>query len=722
MTCWRNRRWTWVLLCALWVGGMTAWDARAAPPCLPQWRKLIRLELRDQPILEVVKKISDLTCYHFIVADQVRGRKITLIAEKAVSVRDVYSAFLSMLEVNELTLVKEGAYRRIVFSRQALQQPIPYSQGKFREAAQDQLVMYMLTVKHIDVFQLNNVLRQLASPAGRTIVFQPSSIILLVDYANNIQRLLKIVNELDVAEANVRERMYIVQILNGQAQEIVQRVQAIFQVQQIQPNQRRFGSNQIDENYRLSKIIADERTNRVIIVSGPMAFANVRGLLDKLDISLPDGGQVRLTRLRFAKADEIAQTLSQLAQGRSPMRGRAPIRASSTDLFQGEIRITPDKATNSLVIVANQRDYESLMRVIKQLDVRRKQIFIEAVIMEVSLEKTRELGAAFHGGLPLSTDTTNPSFALLGTRLSGLTSLVLDPASLMGLALGLRGPPLAGTSGLLGTGTSIPSFGVVLRAMQTNSDVDLISTPHVLATTNEEATLQVGQNVPFIAGTNFSSIGMGVGFPVQNIQRQDVALTLKLKPQVNAGDRVKIEIDLELTEIASQNRELGPTTTKRKIKTTVRVRDNQTIVIGGLIRDRQAKGVSKVPVLGDIPLLGALFRVEQNSTEKRNLLIFMTPHIVLTASDFRKIFQQKMRERQEFLDAYYTEKYKELRDSAKLRSTGVLDHVFRDHEYVESRAAREQQKKREAQKQKESQKELPRAQQVSPSKAPSPRD
>ncbi len=689
--------------------------------CRPQWRKQIRLELRDQPILEVVKKIAEFTCYNFIVADQVRGRKITLIAEKAVSVRDIYSAFLSMLEVNELTLVKEGAYRRIVFSRQALQQPIPYRQGKFREAAQDQLMMYMLTVKHIDVFQLNNVLRQLASPAGRTIVFQPSSIVLLVDYANNIKRLLKIVKTLDVAEANVRERMYIVQIQNGQAQEIVQRIQAVFQVQQLQPNQRKIGPNQPDENYRISKILADERTNRLIIVCGPMAFANARALIDKLDISLPDGGQVRLTRLRFAKADEIAQTLSQLAQGRAPARGRTPARASSTDLFQGEIRITPDKATNSLVIVANQRDYESLMRVIRQLDVRRKQIFIEAVIMEVSLEKTREIGAAFHGGLPLSNDTTNPSFALLGTRLSGLTSLVLDPASLMGLALGLRGPPLAGTTGLLGTGTSIPSFGVVLRAMQTNSDVDLISTPHVLATTNEEATLQVGQNVPFIAGTNFSSMGVGVGFPVQNIQRQDVALTLKLKPQVNAGDRVKIEIDLELTEIASQNRELGPTTTKRKIKTTVRVRDNQTIVIGGLIRDRQAKGVSKVPILGDIPLLGALFRVEQNSMEKRNLLIFMTPHIVLTASDFRKIFQKKMQERQEFLDAYYTQKYKELRDSAKLRATGVLDQVFREHEQVASRIEREKQKKLDKQKQKESQKEIPRAQQISPSKAPAPR-
>jgi type II secretory pathway component GspD/PulD (secretin) len=210
--------------------------------------------------------------------------------------------------------------------------------------------------------------------------------------------------------------------------------------------------------------------------------------------------------------------------------------------------------------------------------------------------------------------------------------------------------------------------------------VDLISTPHILTTTNEEATIQVGQNVPFIAGTNFAGAGIGIGFPVQNIQRQDVALTLKIKPQVNAGERVKLEIDLELTEIAGQNRELGPTTTKRKVKTTVRVQDNQTVVIGGLMRDRTSEGVSKVPILGDIPLIGNLFRVKNKSIEKRNLLIFMTPHIVLNSADFQKIFRQKMKERQEFLETFYAQKYKELQDRAEMRPTGALDQMLVDYD------------------------------------------
>lgn len=654
--------------------------------CRPQWRSKFKVRFEQKSLLDTVKWISKRTCYNFILSSQVRGQRISLIAEKPVGLSELYRAFLAALAVSDVAIVKKGKFRRLIYARNARRQAIPTYTGKrFPHSRRSEVVTYLLRPKFININTVSNVIRQLASARALTLPVYSSGVLILIDYAVNIHRLLKIIKELDVAEAGGRDKMFLVQVENGQAQDLVQKVSAIFHIMdRSRARAQRLRGQPIDESHRISKILADERTNRLILVCSQKAYMNAVGLIRKLDLPLAEGGLVRVHRLSYAKADEITQTLSQLTRAgarrarirrSSKRKTRAPSTPQTTDLFSGEVRISPDKETNSLIIVASQRDYENLMKVIRRLDIRRKQVFVEAVILEVSVDKTRDLGAAFHGGAPVDSDPNNPSFALFGTSLSGLNSLVLDPAALMGLSLGLRGPDIAGTSGLFGGSTGIPSFGVILRAIQTNSDVDIISTPHILTTTNEEATIQVGQNVPFIAGTSFSAAGLGVSFPVRNIQRQDVALTMRIKPQINAGDNVKLELDMELTEIAAQNPELGPTTTKRKVKTTVRVRDNQTVVVGGLMRDRISEGVAKVPFLGDIPLLGGLFRVKNRTMEKRNLLIFLTPHIILQASDFQRIFKKKMNERRKFLKMFYDNKARQDFINARLPGSrrGLVD-------------------------------------------------
>ncbi|HAA55018.1 MAG TPA: type II secretion system protein GspD [Myxococcales bacterium] len=673
-----------IILLLICVIGCIA-PAAAQARCKPQWRKRFRPPFQKEKLLNVVKWISEKTCYNFIVPKNIRGKELTILMEEPLRLYDVYRAFLVSLQSSAISIVRVGGYRKLIFTRNAKRRPIPlYLKGTFRHPKREDIVTYMLRVRHTDVNQLQSFIRQIVSPNGQIIPFQSGGVILLIDYANNIHRILKIVKKIDVESAGTKEKVFMIQVDNGQAQEIMQRVRTIFQVIPKNRLRGRRNAQQIDERFRLSKIMADERTNRIIVVCNKRAYENVKGLVRKLDIPLVDGGKIRVHYLRYAKAEEVAQTLSQLAQGQRTRRfarrgkkSKAPTGATAADLFQGEVRITADKGTNSLVIVSNQRDYENLMRVIRSLDLRRKQVFIEAVILEISLTKTRDLGAVFHGGIPLNTDEQNPEVAVFGTQLAGVNSLILDPAAMMGLALGLRGPEIPNSAGLLGSGTpGIPSFGVLLRALQTNTDVDIISTPHILTATNEEANIQVGQNVPFIAGTTFSSAGVGISVPVRNIQRQDVALTMKIKPLINAGDRIKMDVDLEVTEIAGQNPELGPTTTKRKIKTTIRVSDNQTAVIGGLMRDKVSDGVSKVPFLGDIPILGALFRVTKKSTEKQNLLVFLTPHIVSNAADFRRIFLQKMKERKQFLQTFYNGKSRMMK---KLHATpltgGLIDRI-----------------------------------------------
>ncbi len=655
--------------------------AQSKKRCRPQWRKRLKAPFEEAELMEFVKWIAKKTCYNFIIPDNLRRSRLTLITNKQnLTLRSYYTVFLTTLRSMSISVVKSGGFYRLFYTREARYHEIKtYLNGVFPRTNRDEMITYLLRVKYIEPNRLVSLLRQISSPHARLLTMRNTNIVLIIDYASNVRRVLKIARQLDIEEAEVKDQMFMIQIENGQAQEIVQRVRSIFQVI---PKERlkNYRFRQVDEAHRLSKILADERTNRLIVVCSKRAYKNLYSLVKKLDIPLADGGKIRVHYLLYAKADEIAQTLSQLAQGsrRRRYRRRRGAHAGATDLFQGEVRITPDKGTNSLVIVSNQRDYENLMRVIRKLDVRRKQVFIEAVILEISMDKARKLGTVFHGGVPVNDDPKKPEVALFGTQLAGVNSLIFDPSALMGLALGIRGPEIEGTSGLLGPGTpGIPAFGVLLRAIQSNTDVDIISTPHILTATNEEATIQVGQNVPFIAGTSFSTAGLGMAIPIRNIQRQDVALTLKIKPQINAGDRIKMDLNLEITEIAGQDPELGPTTTKRKIKTTIRVKDNQTAVIGGLMRDKVSEGVSKVPILGDIPLFGMLFKMKNKKVEKQNLLVFLTPHIITTADDFRRIFLRKMKERKEFLKNFYARKFQKMKKFTKLPLTsGLVDRII----------------------------------------------
>jgi general secretion pathway protein D len=347
--------------------------------------------------------------------------------------------------------------------------------------------------------------------------------------------------------------------------------------------------------------------------------------------------------------------------------------SGGADLFTGDVKITADKNTNSLVIVASTSDYRNVLKVIQQLDIPRRQVFVEAVIMEISLEDDLNLGASLHGG-KLVTSGTNQLPLVFGSELGSLNSLggVTSLASLNGFLAGIQGPPLT----IPGTSLSIPSFAILVNALQSSSDVNVISTPTVTMTDNSEGEITVGQNVPFQAGYSpggglsslasaagasgsatssllGSSIGLGgLSSLYAPIQRQNVELRLKIKPQINQGEYVRLEVDEQTEEIASTDPTLGPTTSKRSAKTTVLAKDQETVVIGGLIQERTIKGVSKTPILGSIPVLGWLFRNETSKKTKTNLLLFLTPYIIRDQSDYRRIFERKMSERAEFVKRF----------------------------------------------------------------------
>jgi general secretion pathway protein D len=471
---------------------------------------------------------------------------------------------------------------------------------------------------------------------------------------------------------------------------------------------------------QVSQIISDSRTNQLIIIANERSFSQIVTIIEQLDVPIPGEGQVHVMHLENADATELASTLQSLTQSVEQMREEAnggqqvadggteaPVGPVSAT-FSGNISITADESTNSLVVVASLRDFLALQNVVRQLDRRRQQVYVEAVIMEVNINRTNQFGIAFNGGaLPEIQGEQSPLFG--ATRLGSLSSLTLDPTSLMGMAVGLRGPTIDGSENALGIG--IPSFGAILQAMQTDNDVNVLSTPHILTMDNEEAEIIVGENIPFISGIQqglggglgnlgglasqlgvdgannplgnlgnlggLAGLGGGLGgFGGVQVQRQDVALTLRITPQINESNFVRLEIEEEVEDVQSIDPVLGPRTTTRQARTTVVVQDQQTVVIGGLMRDTQSVDVSKVPILGDIPLIGNLFRNRTTRNVKTNLLLLLTPYIIRDPQDFQEIYRIKMEEREEFMRYFGRVGTDYIRSVDYNRKDGPLQDMF----------------------------------------------
>jgi general secretion pathway protein D len=432
----------------------------------------------------------------------------------------------------------------------------------------------------------------------------------------------------------------------------------------------------------------EERSNKLIVIADEKSFAKIQELVSQLDVPTAGEGGIHVVFLRNANAEDIASTLSALSQGKSSARvpagaaataqpgqpaaarPAAGAGAATAEILSGEVKVTADKSQNALVIQAGGSDFQAISRIIEKLDRPRRQVFVEAVIMEVNLNDSMQLGVGAHSLVPVSINGEKSVLPLVSAP-GSVSSLGLNTAGgldslvkLGGFLTGLAGP-ISGDFKTL-TGLEFPSIGLVIQALQSNSDVNVLSTPHLLAADNEESEISVGQNVPFqsgyappglgslLGGANAATNALaGLSSYIAPIQRQNVELKLKIKPQINEGDNVKLTIEEQTEEIASTDQLLGPTTSKRSVKTQIVARDQSTIVIGGLIQDRNTKTVKKIPLLGSLPIIGWLFRDTVTTKQKTNLLLFLTPYIIRDESDYRRIFERKRKEQQEFIEAFY---------------------------------------------------------------------
>ncbi|MBN2802868.1 MAG: type II secretion system secretin GspD [Deltaproteobacteria bacterium] len=639
--------------------------------------------LVDADLIELVKIIGNISGKSFIIGGTVPKIKATIYAPAQITAAEAYTTFLSILQVNGLTVIPSGRYLKIVQVANLVGQKTPIMQNV---PDNDQVITRLQPVSNVDAEDLASLLGRFKSPDGDITVYAPTNTLIITDYGSSIRRLVRLITLLDVTGS--KEQIWVEPVNYASADEIAAKIEEIFDSGSTKsapaaaPAKRRRGKNQpaaaapapasadSASTVNYSKIIADERTNSLIIVASEEGYLRILELVKILDVSVDGEGTLHVRKLQHASADELAKTLSIITKTKnSTAKGNKG--AAATNLFEGEIQISADKATNSLVIVSSLRDYISLNAVIDDLDSMQRQVFVEAVIMEVALSKDREIGVGLHGGGLAGSGDNKSLIYGLSYLPGGPNSFSMDPSALTGLAAGLSGPEIPGSEDLVGF--SIPAFGVAIQALQKNTDVNVLSAPNILATDNEEASISVGENVPVLSGINsgaalmsslmgsqaLSSSGVSAGSLnslTSSYKRQDVGITLKITPHINDDNQVRLEVDLEISEVKSVD-ESGPTISKQNAKTTSVVADQQTFVLGGLITDNEVETTTKVPVLGDIPLIGMLFRHKGTTIKKRNLVIFLTPYIIRNADDFRDIFQRKMAERREFIERYTAFEY-----------------------------------------------------------------
>ena len=642
---------------------------------------LVTMNFQDIDIPILAQFISEITCRNFIVDEKVRG-KVTVISPTKVTPEEAYAIFQSVLQVKGFTTVQSGRVVKIVPSKEAKQVGLPTLYNGAIATVGDEFVTRLVPLRHVSAADIVQVLQPMVSSDGLVLPYAQTNSLILTDAATNVKRLLLMLEDLDVE--GYERLTEVITLKHAVAADLAKKIEEILKNEPTSDNTTGARvrvvttaaaaaatntSPTTSSSPRSIRVLPDERTNSLIVMASALELKTVQRLVHQLDVPLPPGrSKIHVYTLKYANAEELLPVLADVVGGgtgslsgsrslniprrerrysreqrfgrsgdrygsgmsdRGPAPPQFPPSPSSTGPvsgtspeFSSEVTISADPSTNSLLISAAPQDFAILKTVIEQLDIRRKQVYVEAIILEVSMERARELGVELQHGFSLGGE----GVGLGRTQLRDLNAALKNPASLSGLLLAAA----SNKTIELPDGTRIPAQVALLRAAQNSSDINVLSAPTLLTADNQEAEILVGQNVPFIASRATDTTQLRNLFA--NVQREDVGITLRLTPQISEGESVRLDVYEEVSAIVPTTvgdpNLVGPTTSVRSASTTVVAKSGQTVVIGGLISDNSFRQRSGVPYLQDIPVVGNLFRTDGTNSDKINLLIFLTPHIV----------------------------------------------------------------------------------------------
>ncbi|MEE8305285.1 MAG: type II secretion system secretin GspD [Candidatus Tectomicrobia bacterium] len=625
----------------------------------------VHLNFKDADILQIINLMSELTGKNFLVDEKVRG-KVTIIAPKPVSLDEAYQVFLSILEIQGFAVVPQGPIIKIVPSREVKGRPLPTTiDGQFQPSStSDEFVTQLIPLDYAEANEIRGLLTPLVSKQSSMLAYAPTNTLILTDVSSNISRLLKIIRALDIeAPAGT---LKVIPLQYASADQMVTSLQSAMEaLAQVgsggnqtptpatgrrgrQTRRQQAGRQQTTPRRAPSapRIIADSRTNSLIVIATQSDMATAEGLIAKLDVPTPEGrGQIHVYYLAHASAEELAQVLTaqaaevarttttqegQQANGQRARRRSPPTSATTP----AGITITADKPTNSLVISASPEAYDVLKEIIQKLDIRRSQVLVETLIAEVALSKVQELGVEWR--LLDEPNGTQVFASSTGSDATGvLNALTVNPLNPVG---GFLIGALRNTITI--NGQEILNIPAVLRAFQGDTDVNILATPNLLTPDNEEAEIIIGEERPLLRSSQETPSGVVVS-TFNTFEFRDTGITLRITPQISQGRTVRLKLFQDINRFLSEAETGAVTTTKRSVKTTVVVDDGQTIVIGGLIQEERDETKTQVPCLGNLPLFGVAFRQTSERKRKTNLLIFITPHIINSPEDIRLITDHK---------------------------------------------------------------------------------
>ena len=576
-----------------------------------------KINLKNADIREFVTQVSAITGKSFIIDPRVKG-DVTVVSNVNMDEASVYQLFLSVLQVHGFAAVPSGSAIKIVQTVLAKQSSNP--DDFIDDLASEELVTRVITVSNAPSAEMVKVLRPLIPQYGHIASLDKPNVLIISDHASNINRLVEIINRVDVAEGF---EVAIVNLKEAWVEDIVKLLEELAP-EQIGKSAK--GPNSIS-------IVASERTNSLVIKGERYTLARIKALIAQLDVPANRSGTIKVVRLAHSDATKMAEILTNLIGSQ---------RNNSEDSMV-EVSIQADEAINALVIRADPANMIDLVGIIESLDVRRMQVLIEAAIVEVTSDFSQQLGSelavgdASAGTTPIGLTAPSGTLAQILQGLATPTNTIAPPSN-------LGESPLIVGGKVSATGTS---FAFIIKALAANSDVNLLSTPSITTMDNEEAKIVVGKNVPFRTGSTVTG-SQGTTNPFTTIQREDVGLTLEVTPHINSNNLVRLLIHQEVSEVdVSSLTVIGSEaaadliTNIRTIDTTILVEDEEVIILGGLIRDKETQAESRVPVLGSIPGLGALFRSRTKSIEKQNLLVFLRPTVLKTGSEVSSVSERK---------------------------------------------------------------------------------
>jgi general secretion pathway protein D len=572
---------------------------------------MLKQNFQNVDIRVVIEAISKLTGKNYIIDQRVKG-KVTLIAPEPMSADSLNEILLSILRVHGYIAIP-GEDAISIIPANLARDRIPFNSNK--PTAKDNWVTEVIRIKHISAAKLVAVLRPIVAREGHLVALQESNNLIVTDSIKNIGRIKKIVSKVDV---NTAEGYEIVKVRYGSAEEMVKTIKSIMHK---------------PVSGQAIKINFDERSNNIVLSGDSKIRKGIIALIHKLDVVVESAGRVQVVYLRYAKAEDLVPVLQKISTNRSllnsvdasnpsikPVNGRNKVTQLDSKTLKDSISIEADERMNAVVISAPPQILTALKGVIKQLDIRRAQVLIEAVFVEISEDKKAQLGIEWAVNGPNGVgmiDFSGTIPALIGAAVSPTTNV-------------------AGAISSLGQGTSIlagqfssdnTGWGALIRALNSDTGSNVLATPSIMTLDNEEAEIVVGREVPFTTGS-YTSGNTGGTNPFSTVERKNVGLKLKVKPQINEGNEVFLEIDQEVSDVLPKGDAVDLQTSKRQIKTKVIVGDGNVIVLGGLLTEKETEVISKVPLLGDIPLLGALFTSRQSKREKVNLMVFLRPIII----------------------------------------------------------------------------------------------